>query len=145
MSGSYKVNFDTFDSVKIFILPHLFLHFLRLSPYWKGPHLLSKIIAFHSLKDVLFQVWLKLTCWFWSTRLSIFLLYTCSYYLPWRHELSFTWTVVNPPPPKMICAYICWNWTNGSEDEVENVKVSQIDDRKRTIRNIVAHLLLSTL
>jgi hypothetical protein len=38
---------------------------LWLSPLWRGPGPLFEKLEFPSSKDNLYQVWLKLACWFW--------------------------------------------------------------------------------
>jgi hypothetical protein len=55
------------------------LHFLWLSPLWRGPGPIFKQIEFPLPEDNLYQVWLNLACWIWRIFLkkivSVFLLF----------------------------------------------------------------------
>jgi hypothetical protein len=49
---------------------------------------------------------------------------------PWRGAIQFLWTNLNPLHPRMICAKFGYNWSSGSGEEVENVKVYRRTDRQ---------------
>jgi hypothetical protein len=49
---------------------------------------------------------------------------------PWRRAIPFLWTNLNPLHPRMICAKSCSNWSSGSGEEVENVKIYRRTDRQ---------------
>jgi hypothetical protein len=72
ISDSFHVNMTYSGSVvlekKIFKWPHPFLHFCDHLPFEEDLALYLNNLEFPLPKDDLYQVWLKLACWFWRRR-----------------------------------------------------------------------------
>ena len=74
----------------------------------------------HSPKDGLCQDWLKLAQWFLRKRFLYFHHFVII--SPWKRVGHFSWTILNPHHPRMLCAEFVWNWFSCSEEEDEHVK-----------------------
>jgi hypothetical protein len=115
---------------KIFKWPRPILHFWNYLPFEKDLAIHFKNLEFPLPKDDLYQVWLKLACWFWRRRFlkmfSVFLLF-CYYIPPWRRDIPLLWTTLNPLHPRMICVKCGTNWSSGSGEEVKKCKSIQTD------------------
>jgi hypothetical protein len=76
ISGSFCVNLIFSDFVvreKIFKWPHPIFAILWLFPLWEGLGLwVAKILNSLISKNDLYQVWLKLACWFWRKIFKVF-------------------------------------------------------------------------
>ena len=98
---------------------YVFSLFRNYLPLEKGGALHLNKLEFHSPKDALCQVWLKLAQWFWRKRflnfINVFLLFRN--YLLLKKGGPFIWTNLNPLHPRMLCAKFGWNWPSGSGEK----------------------------
>jgi hypothetical protein len=149
ISESFHVNMSYSDTVvlekKIFKLPHPIFQFCNHLPFEEDLALYLNNSESHLPKDDLHQVWLKLASWFWRGRFLNILVYFYFFAIisPWAWAFPFIWIICNLLLLRMICANCGQNWSSGSGEEVENVKVyrqmdRQKDDGQRAIR--IAHL-----
>ena len=64
---------------------------------------------------------------------------------PWKRTLTFFWTNLNFPHPKMLCVKFGWNCSSGSGWENENVKsLRQLMRQRQQLLIRKAHLSLSS-
>jgi hypothetical protein len=98
-------------------------------------------------KDDMYQVWLKLACWFWRRRFlkifSVFLLFAII--SPWRKAIPFILTIYNPLPKDDLCQVWLklaqWFWRRSRKCkslQTDERTDGQTDDGQRVIR--IAHL-----
>jgi hypothetical protein len=82
--------------------PTPFLHLCDYLPFEEDLALYLNKLDLPSPKDNLYQVWLKLACWFWRRRFlkifNAFLLFR--YYLPLEEGYSLHLNKLESPPPK---------------------------------------------
>jgi hypothetical protein len=82
--------------------PTQFLHFCDYLPFEEDLALHLNKLELPSPKDNLYQVWLKLACWFWRRffffNFSVFLLFR--YYLPLEKGYPLHLKKLEPPSPK---------------------------------------------
>ena len=81
----------------------------------KNPLLYENLLVLHlnklespSLKDALWQVWLKLVQWFLRRRFFLILSMHFCYFViisPWKRAGPFIWTNLGPLHPSVLCAY----------------------------------------
>ena len=110
ISESFHVNMSSSGSVvlekKSFKWPHPIFAFCDYLPFEKDLALDFYSFEFPLPKDDLYQVWMKLACWFWRRRFlkifSAFLLFC--YYLPLEKGNPLHFNNLESPPPRMICA-----------------------------------------
>jgi hypothetical protein len=85
--------------------PSLSLHFCDYLHCEEDLALYLNKLEFPSPKNDLYQVWLKLACWFWkrcSKNFSLFLLFYN--YLPLEKDVPLDLNEFEPTPQRMICA-----------------------------------------
>ena len=96
------------------------------SPIGKGCCISLNKLESPSHKDALWQVWLKLTQWFWRRRFLnfsyVFLLFRSYTISPIGKGccISFIWTNLNPHNTRMLFAKFGRNWHSGSLEENEH-------------------------
>jgi hypothetical protein len=82
--------------------PTPFFHFCDYLPFEEDLALYLNNLESPLPKDDLYQVWLKLACWFWRRRFlkifSVFLLFC--YYLPLEKDNPLHFNNLESPPPK---------------------------------------------
>jgi hypothetical protein len=106
ISESFHVNLIYSGSMvlekKIFKWPHPIFAFLWYLPFEEDLALYLNNLEFPLPKDDLYQLWLKLACWFWRRRFkkkfSVFLLF-CDY-LPLEKGNPLPSNNLKSPPPK---------------------------------------------
>jgi hypothetical protein len=107
------------------------LDFCNYLPFEEDLALYFKNLKLPLPKDDLYQVSLKLICWFWRGFLKIFSVFLLfCYYLPLDKGIPLHLNNLESPPLRMICAKSGLNWSCGSGEEVENVKVYRQTDRQ---------------
>jgi hypothetical protein len=138
ISGSFDVNLSFSGFVvpeKICRWPDPILHFCDYFPFEEDLALDLYNFILSLPKDDLYQVWLKLACWFWRRwflkNFSVFLLFHC--YLPLGKGLSIICTILNPLCPRMICANFGWNWPSVSREEVKIDRRQTTGDQKSSL------------
>ena len=118
-------NWPTGSRVIFFIKSLLmnFCCFSIISPCKRWTPCFNKLES-PSSKDVLCQVWLKLTNWFWRGRIfnfiNIFSLF-CNH-LPLEKDVVLYLNKLNSLYPRMLCTKFNWKWPSGSGAEEKNVK-----------------------
>jgi hypothetical protein len=119
--------------------PTLFLHFCDYLSFEEDLALYLNKLEFPSPKNNLYQVWLKLACWFWRRWFlkifNVFLLFR--YYLPLERGYPLTVNKLESPSPKDLCQVwlklVQWFWRR-----IWKCKSLQTDARQQAIRK--AHL-----
>jgi hypothetical protein len=109
--------------------PHFYI-FYNYLPFEEDLALYLNKLEFPLPKDNLYKF-----DWFWPAgsgeedfkkKISVFLLFR--YHLPLEKGYPLLMNKLNPIPLRMICAKSGWNWSSGSGEEVENVKVCRRTD-----------------
>ena len=86
--------------------PSPFLHFSDYLPFEENLALYFNNFEFPVSKDDLYQVWLKLACWFWRRRFLY--KYSFPYCDPSRPSGTMMWTILNLHYiRKLSCKYKC--------------------------------------
>jgi hypothetical protein len=133
-----RVNFSFSGPValeKIFKWPHPISDYLSFD---KNLALYLNKLEISLPKDNLYQVWLKLTHWFWVFWVFFLIsmvLFSLSYYLPLEKGVPFIWTNLNPLPQGWfvsrrilkLAPWFCWR-----SRKCKNLHTGGQTDRPRT-------------
>jgi hypothetical protein len=130
------------------MIPPPFSHFCDYLPFEEDLVLYLKNLESPLPKDDLYQVWLKLACWFWRRRFlkmfSVFLLFC--YYLPLKKGNPLHFYNLESLPPKDEMCQVClklaqWLWRRSRKCkslQTDRRTDRRTDDGQRAIR--IAHL-----
>ena len=93
-----------------FLISSMYVCYFYLPLEKGGAPNLNKL-QFHSSKDALYWIWLKLAQWFWRRFYKKFLMYFCYFVIisPWKKEGPFICTKLNSLHPRMLCTKFGWN------------------------------------